>query len=214
MEIAKNIFLVDKSAGITSHTAVQNVKHKLGAKKAGHAGTLDPMATGLLIVGINEGTKALSQYVGLDKTYEAEVLLGTKTDTGDSEGVVTEEEHIDFIAEEEAKKVVESLVGVHRLPVPAYAATKVGGKKLYELARAGKPLQEVVRDMEITEVAFNGFLKKENKYYVQLTVSVSSGTYIRSIAEHIGKMLGYPATLAALRRTKIGDFCVENAITT
>jgi len=212
VEIAPNIFLIYKPTGITSHDAIVRAKKLLGAKKIGHAGTLDPLAEGLLVVGVNEGTKKIAEYVGLPKTYEATVRVGVRTDTGDITGSILEEASVSAIAERVVRSAVASLVGVHRLRVPQYSAVKVGGRKLYELARSGRHVPEVMRDMEVMEAVYHGHTCKGGVCDVSLTVVVASGVYVRSLAGFLGERLGYPATLKALRRTRVGEWSVEGAL--
>ncbi len=216
----------------------------------GHAGTLDPMATGLMIIGVGEGTKMLGEYLKLSKTYEAEILLGVRTDTGDVTGNEIPSSNDQFpnnnsiskISNEEIKRILKGMVGKLPLPVPAYSAVKRGGEALYKKARRGEVVDTPVKTMEITDVEFLGFgilplekggdpkgegfksstsedlgtsFYKEgiNSLIVSVHFDVTSGTYIRSLAEELGRRLGVPATLVGLRRTRIGDFKIEDAQT-
>lgn len=207
------ILLIDKPKGITSFDVIRKLKIKYPrGTKIGHAGTLDPNATGLMIVGVGNGTKQLKEYLGLNKTYEAEILLGTKTDSGDITGKVIDKKLIGQITEQEVKCVLDSLVGRLRLPVSKYSAKKIGGKRSYELARSDKPIPEILQDMDLLDVEFGGLFKVESEYIVMAKLEVSSGTYIRSIAEELGRRLALPATLRNLRRLRIGDFKIEDAI--
>lgn len=214
----EHIILLDKPAGISSAKAVARVKRALGVRKAGHAGTLDPLATGLLIIGLNEGTKKLSEYLKLPKTYEAEILLGKRTATGDLEGKALEEKPVGEIAGSTVQAVLSGMVGTLPLPVSPYSALKRGGEPLYKKARRGEVVEPVIRNMEIRSAEFLE-LKHSNTLesvgvfgpIVQVRFDVGSGTYIRSLAEELGRRLGYPATLAALRRTRIGGFRIEDA---
>ncbi len=236
----QEILLIDKPKGITSFDCIRILRKELGIRKIGHAGTLDPMATGLMIIGVGEGTKNLGQYLKLPKTYEAEILLGIHTDTGDTTGrelpisndQFPNNDLISEISKEEIKKTLQSMVGKLELPVPAYSAIKQGGEALYKKARRGEVVDTPIKTMEITAVEFLGLkilplkkggdpegegfpplLSKEGieGWLVSTRFSVSSGTYIRSLAEEFGRRLGIPATLAGLRRTRIGNFCIEDA---
>ncbi len=178
----------------------------------GHAGTLDPMATGLLIIGIGEGTKKLTEYLKLPKTYEAKILLGRRTDTGDIEGKILEEKPITSIDEKMVRRTLSSMVGVLDLPVPAYSAIKQEGVPLYKKARRGEAVEAPVREMKITSATYCDITPyPEGCLVVRAVFEVSSGTYVRSLAEEFGRRLGVPATLAELRRTQIGEFRIEGA---
>ncbi len=217
-----SILLVDKPKGITSFDIIreiQRVYKVVGLKfpKIGHAGTLDPRATGLMILATGEDTKKLHEYTKLPKVYEAEILLGTKTDSGDLDGKILETKEMgdfdiqDATVMEAIKKSLEKMVGTLNLHVPAYSAIKIQGKRLYDLARKGTaPTAEElpVRSMIITEASLLGVFPGPK---IVVRFAVSSGTYVRSLAEHFGSLLGFPATLSELRRTSIGDFSVQDA---
>jgi len=210
--LTKEVLLIDKPKGLTSFDVIRILRKKLGVKKMGHSGTLDPLATGLMLVGVGEGTKKLQSLIKLPKTYEASVLLGVRTATGDLEGEVVESKKISDLDCDEAKKVILGLEGKIALRVPAYSAVKVGGKRLYKLARSGEKFLPPVKEMEILKSEFKGCFKDRGNYVVKVTLEVSSGTYIRSIAEEIGRRLGLPATLSELRRTRIGEYEVKDAM--
>ena len=201
------ILLIDKPPGITSFDVIRILRKKMGIRKMGHAGTLDPMATGLMIVGVGSGTKKLNQYLKLDKVYEAEILLGCSTETGDIEGKITEEKAIPPLNNEIVLRTVESLKGVHALQVPLYSAVKKAGRPLYSYARKGESISPPVKDMEVLNVNFLSY----DKDRITLLLDVRSGTYIRSVAELLGRRLCTVATLSKLRRISIGDFSVEDA---
>lgn len=206
-----NILLVDKPKGITSFDVIRALRKKLGMVKMGHAGTLDPLATGLMLVGVGEGTKELGGLLGLPKTYEAEVLLGVKTETGDLEGAVMEETAVSEINEGEVKKVLAGMVGTLLLPVPKYSAVKRGGEPLYKKARRGEHVEVPIKEMAVYSLKLLTHAPFDNKYVLGIELEVGSGVYVRSIAEEIGRRLGVPATIKELRRTKIGKYCVEDA---
>lgn len=188
----------------------------------GHAGTLDPLASGLMIIGVGEGTKKLSEYLKLDKEYVAEILLGLKTTTGDLEGQVVETKEVvgDFSAEN-ISAILTSMIGTLTLPVSAYSAIKKGGVPLYKKARSAERRGETVpesqlplRDMKVIDATLVSdaiYDSVDQKIIVPVRFYVGSGTYIRSLAEEFGRRLGYPATLKSLRRTRIGEFKVEDA---
>jgi tRNA pseudouridine55 synthase len=208
--------LIDKPEGITSHDVVDRLRRVTGVRRIGHAGTLDPFATGLLIVGVGRGaTKRLSEIMGKDKIYEAVAALGATSDTQDKTGIVTERKVKREVRkdgawpnEAEVKKAMAAFTGrISQVP-PMYSAKKVGGRKLYELARAGqeierKPVEVTIREFAITEYS---------PPRLGLRVRCSSGTYVRTLAHDLGAALGTGAYLEELRRTAIGDFRVENAL--
>jgi tRNA pseudouridine55 synthase len=201
------VLLLDKPLGITSQGAVTRVKHLFGAAKAGHTGTLDPMATGLLPVALGEATKFSHALLDADKTYRARVRLGLVTTTGDLEGEVISRQAVAV-----DRPRVEAVLGRFRGAItqipPMYSALKHGGKALYTYARAGVEVPRQPRQVTI------GALELERAEGDELMVDVtcSKGTYIRVLAEDIGKALGCGACLSALRRTRVGAFVVEDAI--
>lgn len=209
----EQLLLIDKPQGITSFGVVARVRRMLNVKKVGHAGTLDPMATGLLLLGIGEGTKKLAEYLKLPKTYEATIRLGVRTTTSDLEGEVLEEQAVPPLSEAEARTAIEGLIGTLTLPVSAYSAIKQGGVPLYKKARRGESVVLPMREMEVHSAEFLGISCADGRCDIKARFDVGSGTYIRSLAEEIGKRLGVPATLASLRRTRVGDFRIKDART-
>lgn len=207
----KKILLIDKPKGITSFDVIRILRKKLQIKKMGHSGTLDPFATGLLLVGINEGTKELSKLIKLDKEYIADILLGVQTDTGDITGKKLVEQDVTHIKDENIKHNIKHLIGVKEYVVPKYSAIKVGGKKLYELARAGVEFEAPKKQMNVYSANVLSIENIKDKKIVKVVFRVASGTYIRTLGEELGVMLGVPATLTELRRTKVGEYNVENA---
>jgi len=216
--MAKDIILIDKPKGITSFDVIRTLKKRFketrkrsSVPKYGHAGTLDPLATGLLIVGIGEGTKKLNQYLKLPKEYKVEVLVGIRTTTGDMEGDVVDEAQVPNISKEDIQKVLQGLIGTVVLHVPAYSAIKVGGERLYKKARRGEKVTTPKKEMSIKTIKLITLTRENTYLQLVLQMEVGSGAYVRSIAEEIGRRLGYPATVKELRRTKIGDFKVSDA---
>lgn len=209
----QELLLIDKPAGITSFDVIRRLRAKFVGKapKMGHAGTLDPFATGLLLVGVGAGTKKLSELIGLSKVYEATVLLGRTTDTLDPDGEVITESSAVHITDEMIAEVIERMVGARAYLVPAYAAVKRGGEALYKKARRGEQVDRPERTMEVISVSLGEITRKDDVVYVQIRFEVGSGTYIRSLAEHIGNELKVPAMLTVLRRISIGDYVIENA---
>ncbi|MCC6278559.1 MAG: tRNA pseudouridine(55) synthase TruB [Oligoflexia bacterium] len=201
------VLLVDKEAGMTSHDVVQRLRKITGESAIGHAGTLDPMATGLLVCLIGEATK-LSQYVMNEhKVYWVQAKLGELTDTGDITGQVMEKKSADHVTLEMVTEMSQKLVGALELPVPIYSAVKINGKKLYEYARSGEAVDLPVKHMQIKSAVVHGF---ENGV-VTFTLECEKGTYVRSWVEKLGSLLGCGATVQALRRVRAGDFVVEEA---
>lgn len=205
------ILPVNKPEGITSAQVVARVKKKLGAKKAGHAGTLDPFATGLLLCGIDQGTKVSRFFLDSSKRYLARILLGVETDTYDRTGrvlSVTSEEAVASIPHKHIETIVHSFSGIQDQLAPSYSALKHQGRPLYELARKGLMIQKPARQIEIFEIQ----IKKIDLPFVDIEVSCSSGTYIRSLGFDIGRKLGCGAHLSELCRTASGDFHLDGAL--
>lgn len=218
MENVPDILLVDKPKGISSFGVIHWLRRELGIKKMGHGGTLDPLATGLMIVGVGLGTKKLTEYLKLPKEYVAEVRVGERRSTGDMEGIVLEEKDVACLDATNVTEVLHSMLGTLTLPVSAYSAIKKDGVPMYKRARKAEKQGTVVVDvpvraMDVREVELLKIECLEKRCVVTVRFYVGSGTYIRSLAEELGKRLGYPATLQNLRRTKIGDFSIENART-
>ena len=213
---SSGVVLVDKPSGITSHDVVDRIRKATGIRKIGHAGTLDPLATGLLIILISrEFTKQQSKFLKQDKQYLVTGRLGITTDSYDIDGEVIEEidrAEVEKVSQEEIEEALQSFRGKITQTVPAYSAVKVKGKKLYELARKDKidlkrlPKRQVTIHL-IELVEFN----KEAGEFI-LKIECSSGTYIRSLVHDLGKKLEVGATVVQLRRTKIGNMKVEDGV--
>jgi tRNA pseudouridine55 synthase len=200
--------LLDKPVGLSSNTALQEAKRLLAAKKAGHGGTLDPLASGLLVILFGEGTKFAGPMLDADKEYLATVKLGERTDTGDAEGAIVERHPVAVTAEDVAKAFARFRGAIEQVP-PMHSALKHEGVPLYKIARKGgtverQPRRVVIHDLEL--LARKGDL-------LEIRARVSKGTYIRTLAEDIGAALGCGAHLAALRRTGSGRFSVRDAVT-
>ncbi len=214
-EIA-DIVLIDKPKGITSFDVIRRLRKELGIRKMGHGGTLDPLATGLMIIGIEKGTKKLATYIKLPKEYVAEIRVGEKRTTGDLEGEIIEEMEVTSLDEDRVKKILTTMLGTLALPVSAYSAIKKDGVPMYKRARKAEETGEVVDDipirtMQVFESELQSISCAENRCVLTVRFYVGSGTYIRSLGEELGKRLGYPATLQNLRRTKIGEFDIKDA---
>ena len=214
MEKINKIILVDKPKGITSFDVIRILRKKLKIRKMGHSGTLDPLATGLMIIGIEEGTKELKNLIGLNKIYQVSILLGQQTSTGDMEGEIINSKKINKINIKKVKEVLKEITGKILLPVPVYSAIKIKGQPLYKIARKKgyKSITPPNREMEIFWVKIKNHHQDGDYYILNLEMEVKSGTYVRSIAEEIGRKLSIPATVKEVRRTEIGQFKIENAI--
>lgn len=216
MNTQEGFLLIDKPAGITSHDVVDKLRKITGIKKIGHAGTLDPFATGLLLMAIGRGaTKRISEFVGLPKTYLATFVLGETTETLDTETEVVQDENWDdlVISDDHIIDAITGMIGSSTQIPPMHSAIKKGGKKLYELAREGK---EIVRDARPITIHRFQLLQpaKRSKERIELEVqlSVSSGTYIRAIARDLAQKLGTIGYTSVLRRTAIDTFSIERAL--
>ncbi|MBE6955413.1 MAG: tRNA pseudouridine(55) synthase TruB [Ruminococcaceae bacterium] len=204
--MANGIIIVDKPAGWTSHDVVAKLRGALHEKRIGHGGTLDPMATGVLPVFVGRATRAVEFFEAADKAYETLLQLGTVTDTDDITGAVLEEKSVS-VTEEALRATLPRFLGQQEQLPPMYSAIKVDGKKLYELARAGKTVERKTRTITIHALELLGFDGKN----VRLHVCCSKGTYIRTLCHDIGEALGCGGTMAALRRTQAGAYSLSDA---
>lgn len=202
------VLLLDKASGMTSNSALQSARRLFSAAKAGHTGTLDPLATGLLPLCFGEATKFSSDLLGADKTYEAELLFGVTTDTGDAEGAVLQRLQPDFGHSELEAALLHFRGRISQIP-PMYSALKRDGQPLYRLARQGVEVEREARAVTINELLLLGFTGDR----CRLRVSCSKGTYIRTLAEDIGNALACGAHLTALRRVSVGSLQIADALT-
>jgi tRNA pseudouridine55 synthase len=198
---------VDKPTGMTSHDVVDVVRRRIGTRKVGHAGTLDPMATGLLLIGVGRATRLLRFLGDLPKIYEGTLRLGIETTTLDAEGEVVRETVVD-VSEGEVGAAMRGLVGESLQRPPAYSAVKVGGRKLYEAAREGERLEAEPRPIRVDAFDLVSFETPDASF----RVACSGGTYVRVLAADVGDALGCGAHLIALRRTAIGPHAVDDAV--
>jgi tRNA pseudouridine55 synthase len=205
------VLLLDKPLGLSSNNALQRCKWLLRAEKAGHTGTLDPLATGVLPLCFGAATKFSQLQLEADKTYEATVRLGVKTSTGDAEGEVIAERAVPQITPARLAEVAGLFTGPIRQVPPMHSALKKDGKALYEYARAGEEVEREARDVVIHEIALNP--QDGSKDTLLMTAKVSKGTYIRTLGEDIGEALGCGAHLTALRRVATGHYDVSQCIT-
>ncbi|MHB8123633.1 MAG: tRNA pseudouridine(55) synthase TruB [Desulfuromonadaceae bacterium] len=201
--------VIDKPAGITSHDVVSRVRRILGTRKVGHTGTLDPFATGVLPVAVNDGTKAIPFLDEGVKCYEALMQLGVATDTLDMTGKVLRESEFDFVTGQQLLGVFERFTGpILQIP-PMYSAIKQGGQPLYKLARMGQEVERAARPVDIHSIELLSFTPP----FVSIKVTCSRGTYVRTLADDIGAMIGCGAALKELRRTASGPFLISAAHT-
>lgn len=202
------VFLLDKPKGITSHDAVDLLRRKLHFKRIGHTGTLDPMATGLLIMLVGPATSSQSAMQGSAKVYGGSILFGSETDTWDAEGKVVAEAPPPALDEGSVRKAVEAFSGRITQTVPPYSAVRLGGKHMYKLARHNVEMPVVKRDVEVKWLSWS--VKAPS---LDFEIECTGGTYIRSIACELGRFMGSRAHLTALRRLSIGAWSVKDAVT-
>lgn len=207
--VVSGVLVIDKPIGLTSHDVVQIIRRGTGIRRAGHTGTLDPRASGVLVVLIGPAVR-LSEYVSAsDKRYQATIRLGSSTDTYDAEGVVTKSTiSVDDITEERFNDVLQEFVGEIEQVPPPYSAVKVKGKKAYEMAREGEDVDLSPRKIHVYSLEVLEWAPPE----VVIDVYCSSGTYVRSLANDLGNRLGCGAHLVGLRRTKSGRFTLRDAV--
>jgi tRNA pseudouridine55 synthase len=206
--IVSGVLVVDKPVGLTSHDVVQIIRRGTGIRRAGHTGTLDPRASGVLVVLIGPAVR-LSEYVSAsDKRYQATIRLGSSTDTYDAEGTITNFSNWDGVTEETFNDVLQKFVGEIEQVPPPYSAVKVKGKKAYESAREGEAVELEPRLIKVYSLDVLEWAPPE----VVIDVYCSSGTYVRSLANDLGKELGCGAHLIGLRRTKSGRFTLRDAV--
>ena len=203
------MLLVDKPRGWTSFDVVHRVRRLLQVKKAGHAGTLDPLATGLLIVCTGKRTREIERFMGLDKEYDVTLLLGARTASFDAETPVVETRPTDGITREQVEQTLAGFTGAQRQVPPMWSAVKVKGRRLYKYAQRGEEIERPAREVFIHAIRPVRIAVPE----VVMTVVCSKGTYIRTLADDIGRALGCGAYVTALRRTRIGPYAVSRAAT-
>ena len=202
------VLVVDKPKGITSFDVVREVRRAVGVKKVGHTGTLDPMATGVLPICIGDATKIAQFITEATKAYDATVKLGSTTDTLDAEGKVVSSMPVPPLTRELIEAAFAKFRGTFAQVPPMYSAVKIGGKRLYELARAGEEVERAARQVTVFELTLRDFSADE----IQLSVTCSKGFFVRTLAAELGLALGSGAHLCALRRTHSGPFALAQAI--
>ncbi|MGV0770793.1 tRNA pseudouridine(55) synthase TruB [Mycobacterium syngnathidarum] len=207
------LVIVDKPAGMTSHDVVGRCRRLFGTRKVGHAGTLDPMATGVLVVGIERATKILGLLIATDKSYSATIRLGQTTTTEDAEGEVLQEVSAAHVTDEQIGSAVAALRGdIEQVP-SAVSAIKVGGQRAYKLAREGQTVELAARPVRIDRFEVLAARRVDDFVDVDVEVDCSSGTYIRALARDVGAALGVGGHLTVLRRTRVGRYGLDEART-
>ncbi len=203
------ILNINKPPGWSSFDVVRKIRNITGIRKVGHAGTLDPFATGVLIICTGKATKLSAQFMDLPKEYQAEMLLGKSTDTLDNTGEITETAPVPELSAERIEEVLNRFIGNIRQRIPDYSAAKIGGRRAYKLARQGKNVPERFKNVTIYDIRLEGYREDVMRF----TVSCGKGTYIRSLGLDIARKLGTTGHLTGLCRTKIGDYNLNQAVT-
>jgi tRNA pseudouridine55 synthase len=207
MSPVDGLLLVDKPSGVTSHDVVDVVRRRLGTRRVGHAGTLDPIATGLLVIGVGRATRLLRFFGGLSKTYAGTARLGVETDTLDAEGAVVRTAPVD-VSRADIERTFAALVGESEQRPPAYSAVKVGGRTMHSAARRGEQLEAAPRPIRVESFDVLAYGAPN----VEFRVTCSGGTYVRVLLADVGRALGCGAHLTRLRRTAIGPYTVDDAV--
>lgn len=202
------IIVVDKPTGMTSHDVVSRVRRKLSMRRVGHAGTLDPLATGVLVILLGKSTKLFDKFVSFDKAYAATLMLGTQTTTADITGEVIEQKPFDHINQKEIETVLSEFVGDSQQKPPMVSAVKYKGERLYKLARKGIVVDRPARNIRIDVLKVIDCVLPQVKFYMEC----SKGTYVRTLAEDVGIRLGCGACITQIQRTKVGIFTLEDAV--
>lgn len=204
----EGIIIVNKPDGMTSHDVVAIVRKKFKMRRVGHAGTLDPLATGVLVLLLGKATKLFDKFVAFDKAYRATMILGTATNSADTQGKIIRQLPYDHVTRQQVEEAFKGFVGdIEQVP-PMVSAVKVGGRKLYQLARKGIEVERKPRQIRIDCLRMEEFNPPDVKFYLEC----SKGTYVRQLAEDVGKVLGCGACISQIQRTKVGAFCLEDAV--
>ena len=207
------LVVVDKPSGMTSHDVVARARRAFGTRKVGHAGTLDPMATGVLLVGINRATRLLGHLMVTEKAYDATIRLGAATTTDDAEGEVVTRSAVDHLSEADVREAAGGYVGVLDQVPSSVSAIKVDGRRAYARVRGGEQVRLAARQVTVHELRVTGLCEVEAGLDLDVSVRCSSGTYVRAIARDLGTALGVGGHLTALRRTAVGPFSLADAVT-
>ena len=207
------LVVVDKAGGLTSHDVVARLRRLAGTRKVGHAGTLDPMATGVLLVGVNRATRLLGHLILTEKAYDATVRLGAGSTTDDAEGELTGRASTEHLTEDDVRSAAGAFVGVLQQVPSSVSAIKVDGQRAYARVRAGEDVRLAAREVTVHELVVTDVRQADPWVDVDLSVRCSSGTYIRAVARDLGEALGVGGHLTALRRTAVGPFTLGDAHT-
>jgi tRNA pseudouridine55 synthase len=210
--MSDGFLVVDKAPGMTSHDVVAIGRRALNTRKVGHAGTLDPMATGVLVLGFNNGTRLLQYITDGDKSYTATIVLGASTSTDDHEGEITSTADASEVSDEEIKRILATMVGEIMQRPTNVSAIKVDGKRAYDRARSGEEFELPARKVTISQLDILDIRHKEATTLVDIAVTCSAGTYIRAIARDLGAELSVGGHLNVLRRTRVAGFTLDQAI--
>ncbi len=204
----EGLLVIDKPSGMTSHDVVDVVRRRFKMKRVGHSGTLDPVATGVLVILLGKATKLFTQFVHFDKTYEATLRLGVVTTTGDIQGAVLKEQDPGGVSPDDVRRVFSAFVGQRQQVPPMVSAIKHKGQRLYELARRGIQVERSARPIKIYELSITRLALPE----IDFTVRCSKGTYVRRLGEEIGEALGVGGFIARIRRVALGPFQIKDAV--
>jgi tRNA pseudouridine55 synthase len=210
--MSDGFLVVDKAPGMTSHDVVAIGRRALNTRKVGHAGTLDPMATGVLVLGFNNGTRLLQYITDGDKSYTATIVLGASTTTDDHEGEIISLADASQVSDEDIKRILGAMVGEIMQRPTNVSAIKVDGKRAYDRARSGEEFELPSRKVTISQLDVLGIRRKEVTTLVDIAVTCSAGTYIRAIARDLGAELNVGGHLNVLRRTRVAGFTLDQAI--
>ena len=210
--MSDGFLVVDKAPGMTSHDVVAIGRRALNTRKVGHAGTLDPMATGILVLGFNNGTRLLQYITDGDKSYTATIVLGASTTTDDHEGEITSTADATGVSDEDIKRILGAMVGDIMQRPTNVSAIKVDGKRAYDRARSGEEFELPARKVTISQLDFLNIRRKEATTLVDIAVTCSAGTYIRAIARDLGAELKVGGHLNVLRRTRVAGFTLDQAV--
>ena len=202
------IVVLNKPSGMTSHDVVARVRRIFKMKRVGHSGTLDPLATGVLVILLGKSTKLFGKFEAFDKAYKATMIFGTKTTTADIQGKITQEMPFDQLTREQVEDVLKGFVGDTEQVPPMVSAVKMNGKRLYELARQGIEVVREPRKIHIDKLSLIDFNLPRARFYVEC----SKGTYVRQLAEDFAEKLGTVACIAEIERTKVGPFTIEQSV--
>ncbi len=203
------ILVINKPSGMTSHDVVDKIRKKFHMRKVGHAGTLDPLATGVLVILVGKSTKLSNKFIGFDKAYRSTLILGTTTDSADIQGKILKQASYEGITKERIKKVFSKFIGKIQQVPPMVSAVKHKGRKLYELARKGIEVERPPRDIRIDCLE----IRKFDLPHVEFYLECSKGTYVRQLADDVGKALECGACISQIERTKVGPFHLDQAVT-